>query len=140
MGAATQDPVREGRYPQSTTKPKMVILAAENLKCWTFPKSRVLPCRSSMLFFPPSSVTAASCRHRRSTQNLAMVQRHRLCREGIAAALGLVCHVFCPLGAVRGNDQPYGFSLQAPHHGKADPVPVYQHRHQLHEPGGSALE
>ena len=41
---------------------------------------------------------------------------------------------------VRGNDQSHGFSLQASHHGKADPVSVYQHRHQLHEPGGSALE
>lgn len=45
-----------------------------------------------------------------------------------------------PLGAVRGNDQPHGVPLQAPHHGKADPVPVYQHRYQLYEPGGSPLE
>ena len=59
---------------------------------------------------------------------------------GCAAALGALRHVFRSLGAVRGNDQPHGLPLQAPHHGKADPVSVYQHRHQLHEPGGSALE
>ena len=47
--------MREGRNPQSRTKPKTVIPAAENLKCWIFPKSRVLLCRNPMIFFPPSS-------------------------------------------------------------------------------------
>ena len=53
---------------KSRTKPKTVIPAAENLRGWTFPKSRVLPCRSPMIFFPPSSGTAASCRRRKFIQ------------------------------------------------------------------------
>lgn len=32
--------------------------------------------------------------------NLAMAQRHRLCRKGVAAAFGALRHVFRPLGAV----------------------------------------
>ena len=31
-------------------------------------------------------------------------------------------------------------SLQAPHHPEADSIAVYQYRHQLHEPGGAAVE
>jgi hypothetical protein len=55
--------------------------------------------------------------------------------------LGAVRHVFCSVDSVRGDDQPYGFFLSKhPTTRKADPVPVHQHRHQLHEPGGSALE
>ena len=49
-------------------------------------------------------------------------------------------HVQRPLDSVRGDDQPHGIPLQAPNHPEADSVPVHQYRHQLHEPGGAALE
>lgn len=70
-----QDLVREGKKPQSRRKPKTGIPAAENLKCWIFPKSRVLLCRSPMIFFLPSSGTAASCRHRKSTRKPGNVSK-----------------------------------------------------------------
>ena len=60
--------------------------------------------------------------------------------EGVSPAFGAVRHVQRPLDSVRGDDQPHGLPLQAPDHPEADPVPVHQHRHQLHEPGGAALE
>lgn len=33
-----------------------------------------------------------------------------------------------------------GFLSPPPHHPEADPISVHQYRHQLHEPGGAALE
>ena len=60
--------------------------------------------------------------------------------KGVSPATGAVRHVQRPLDSVRGDDQPHGLPLQAPDHPEADPVPVHQYRHQLHEPGGAALE
>ena len=73
--------MREERNLRSRTKPKTVIPAAENLKCWIFPKSRVLPCRSPMIFFLPSSGTAASCRRVGCAAKVSpqLLERYAMC-------------------------------------------------------------
>lgn len=64
----------------------------------------------------------------------------RMCRKGVSPAFGAVRHVQRPLDTVRGDDEPHGFPLQTPDNAETDTIAVYQYRHQLHEPGGAALE
>ena len=45
-----RDPVRDEKNPLSRRKPKRVIPAVGNLKCWIFPKSKVSICLSRMIF------------------------------------------------------------------------------------------
>lgn len=69
-----------------------------------------------------------------------MAAEDRLRRKGISPASGEVRYVQRQVDTVRGDDEPYGFPLQAPDDAEADTVAVHQYRHQLHEPGGAALE
>ena len=59
---------------------------------------------------------------------------------GLSAIAGALRRLFRAVDSVRRDDQPHGLSLQAPDHAEADSLAVHQHRHQLHESGGAAVE
>ena len=89
---AARDPVRDEKNPLSRRKPRRVIPAAENLKCWIFPKSKVSICLSRMIFCLPNSATAVSCRRKIFTRkaNIDLLRQLVQGKSGlIKKALGL---------------------------------------------------
>ena len=82
---AVRDPVRDEKNPLSRRKPKRVIPAVGNLKCWIFPKSKVSICLSRMIFCLRNSATAVSCRQKIFTRKRGsgvspqLLERYAMC-------------------------------------------------------------
>ena len=138
--AEVQDPVREEKRLRSGRKPKAEIPAGADWRFWIFPRSRVSTCLSPMISVRRTAGRKYAPGIRDLRRNLGVAEENRLRIQNISATLGTVRHVLSPMDSVRRNDQPHGVSIQTSHHGKADPLSVYQYRNQLHESGGAPVE
>ncbi len=140
-GAAARDPVREGRNPLSRRKPRTAIRADAELEVLDIPEVEGVDMPKPHEFLSAEQRDGSTLQAEEIyTETWEWLKEGGLCGEGVSPAIGAVRHVQCPLDSVRGDDQPHGLPLQASDHPEADSVPVHQHRHQLHEPGGAALE